>query len=335
MPSLERGIMQKFLVIGLGSMGKRRVRCLKSLGHEEIHGFDMREDRRAESEALGTKIISNVETFMKQEKPICIISVPPDRHLEYMNLCAQYGCHFFVEASVILDGMDELKAVIEKKQIVAAPSCTLLFHPAIQLIKSLVDEKKIGNVSNVIYHSGQYLPDWHPYEKVSDFYVSQKETGGCREIVPFELTWLCHLFGIPSKSIGIFGKTISIDGASEIDDTYNMCFKFPKGHLMSLVVDVVSRVATRRFLINGSEAQLRWNWEDDFIELIHLDGKNEKLGFKRSQSHAGYNPNIGEGMYIDEVRSFLEWTTGKKSYPTNLDYDIRILKTLLEVEATL
>ena len=40
----------KFLIIGLGSMGKRRVRCLKSLGHENIVGFDVKESRRKETE---------------------------------------------------------------------------------------------------------------------------------------------------------------------------------------------------------------------------------------------------------------------------------------------
>ena len=32
----------KFLIVGLGSMGKRRIRCLKSLGYEDIVGYDVR-----------------------------------------------------------------------------------------------------------------------------------------------------------------------------------------------------------------------------------------------------------------------------------------------------
>ena len=36
----------KFLQIGLGSMGKRRIRCLHALGHRDIVAFDPREDRR-------------------------------------------------------------------------------------------------------------------------------------------------------------------------------------------------------------------------------------------------------------------------------------------------
>ena len=38
----------KFLIIGLGSMGKRRVRNLQALGFADIAGFDTRDDRCAE-----------------------------------------------------------------------------------------------------------------------------------------------------------------------------------------------------------------------------------------------------------------------------------------------
>lgn len=321
--------MQKFLVIGLGSMGKRRVRCLKGLNHSEIYGLDTRTDR---VEGTDIKIVSDVETFMRLEKPICIISVPPDKHLQYMELCLKYGCHFFVEASVILEGMEDFEKRIKGTGVVGVPSCTLLFHPAIQMIQQIVSEGKLGKISNVIYHSGQYLPDWHPYEKVSDFYVSQKSTGGCREIVPFELTWLCKIFGHPQKSIGLFGKTIEIEGASEIDDTYNMVFRFKEGHMMSLVVDVVSRVATRKLTINGELTQLRWDWENEFIELHYPNGEVEKLVFKRSLSHSGYNPNIGEGMYIDEVSAFLDEVNGIGSYPTDLSYDTKVLSLLGNIE---
>ena len=52
--------MNKFLVIGLGSMGKRRVRCLMALGveSENIIGIDNREDRCVEArEKYGISIV--------------------------------------------------------------------------------------------------------------------------------------------------------------------------------------------------------------------------------------------------------------------------------------
>jgi predicted dehydrogenase len=40
------------LVIGLGSMGKRRIRNMQALGFTHIFGFDKREDRAKEAASL-------------------------------------------------------------------------------------------------------------------------------------------------------------------------------------------------------------------------------------------------------------------------------------------
>ena len=39
-----------FLIVGLGSMGKRRIRNLRANGEEKIIGFDIRIDRLKEAE---------------------------------------------------------------------------------------------------------------------------------------------------------------------------------------------------------------------------------------------------------------------------------------------
>ena len=38
----------KILVIGLGSMGKRRIRCLKNLNIYKIYGYDVDSNRKIE-----------------------------------------------------------------------------------------------------------------------------------------------------------------------------------------------------------------------------------------------------------------------------------------------
>ena len=47
---------------------------------------------------------------------------------------------------------------------------------------------------NYIYHIGQYLPDWHPWENYKNFFVGDKRTGGVREIFGIDLPWLCLLY---------------------------------------------------------------------------------------------------------------------------------------------
>jgi predicted dehydrogenase len=210
----------------------------------------------------------------------------------------------------------------------------LHFHPAIACIRDIVSSGALGTLSNVILHSGQYLPDWHTYEKVSDYYVSTPATGGAREIVPFEMTWFTEVFGFPQNVSCHFRKTIDIEGAEGIADTYNAVLDYGS-FLATVTVDVVSRQATRRLLINGSKQQLVWNWEDAAVKVF--DGETAtwtEIPYDSGTSAVGYNKNIGENMYIDEVCAFVDAIKGKATFPNNLDNDHAVLKLLYRLEAT-
>lgn len=325
---------KKILVIGLGSMGKRRVRNLLALGVSYIAGFDLREDRRAES---STKY--NIDVYQSFEEATAklsydafVISVPPHLHHIYMEKAIEMGIPAFIEASVVDDGLSELIKESEDTGVLLAPSCTLLFHPAIQKIKHFLDTGYLGKISNCIYHSGQYLPDWHSFEPVSDYYVSRKETGGAREIVPFEMTWITKVFGFPTKLSGMYKKTIEIDGAEDIDDTYNALMDYEK-FMFFLSVDVVSRVATRRLTINADKKQLIWNWDDNMIQVYDAETKEwEQHGYELTKAESGYNKNITEQIYIDELGTFLAAAAGDQKFPNDLRHDHRVLKALYAIE---
>ncbi|OHD57555.1 MAG: hypothetical protein A2096_12005 [Spirochaetes bacterium GWF1_41_5] len=324
----------KFLIIGLGSMGKRRIRCLQSLKYHEISGFDLRADRRDETrQKYGIKVFDNFEKAAAETHPdALIISVPPDKHLQYMEYCIEKKIHFFVEASVVDHGMKNLIKKLEKSGITAAPSATMMFHPAIMAIKNIVDSRELGKLSNVLLHSGQFLPDWHTYEKVSEYYVSNPATGGGREIVPFELTWFTMVFGMPKRVGGNFRKTINIEGAEKIDDTYN-CLLDYEDFLSVVTVDVVSRYATRRLTVNGDQKQLYWSWDENCVKVYDpASDKWEQRGYEMKNAQSGYNANIGENMYIDEISNFIDAVSGKRAFINTMSMDYKVLQLLYKIE---
>ena len=119
----------KFLVIGLGSMGKRRIRNLQYLKAGEIFGFDPRQERREEViQRYGIKVCATFEAALKLNPDALIISTPPDLHMSYALLSARAGKHFFTEASVVPHGMKELIELCRNGGFVAAPSCTCLLY---------------------------------------------------------------------------------------------------------------------------------------------------------------------------------------------------------------
>jgi predicted dehydrogenase len=315
-------------------MGKRRVRCLKALGYDDMAGFDFREDRCQEvREKYGIRTFGNLDEALDVLRPeVLIISVPPDVHHIYMKLAISRGLHFFVEASVVDTDMDLIKERLQSMPIVGAPSATLLFHPAIRKIADIVASGRLGKISNILFHSGQYLPDWHTYEKVSEYYVSNPATGGAREIAPFELTWLTHLFGFPKRVCGNFRKTIDIAGAEKIDDTYN-CLMDYGDFLAVMTIDVVSRYATRRLLVNGGWGQLLWDWNLQQIQVFNPEENAwSTIPYEMENAAEGYHQSIGENMYIDELKAFIDAVKGKGPFVNTLENDHRVLKLLYAIE---
>ncbi len=319
----------KFLVIGLGSMGKRRVRCLQALEKKEIVGFDPRKDRRIEAEnKYGIETIDSIKCDLSCYDAF-IISTPPDHHTEYLKLAIDNNIPAFVEASVIKEEVEEVLAY-NKKNVFIAPSCTFRFHPMIKDMTEIIKGGKYGKITNFSYHSGQYLPDWHPWEKVEDFYVSNRITGGGREIVPFELTWIVDTIGWPDSVKGTFLKTI--DFGSEIEDTYAFTLKY-KDKLGTIVVDVASRYAVRNLVINLETAQIQWKWDEACFNVFEVEN-NRWIKYNQPEFDAaqGYNKNIGERMYIDEIQAFLLGMKDRNQYPNTLEDDIKVLNLLNNIE---
>lgn len=331
-----KGTDMRYLVVGLGSMGKRRIRCLQALGVHagKIAGFDTRADRREEAKTkYGVACFTEFEQALREHNPdALVIAVPPDQHHVYIAAAIQSRRHFFVEASVVDGGLRESIAALRGTDLVAAPSATLCFHPAIQLIDSIVKSGELGKLSNILLHTGQYLPDWHAYEPVSDYYVSNRATGGAREIVPFELSWFTRVFGWPCRVAANCRKTIDISGAESIDDTYNLLLDY-SNYLAVVSVDVVSRYATRRLVVNGSLKQLYWSWDNNHVRVYDPASERwDERPYEMKSAEAGYNSNIGEGMYIEELQSFIDAVLGKRAFVNTLEEDCRVLDLLYKAE---
>jgi len=321
----------KFLIVGLGSMGKRRIRNLQYLEAEEIIGFDIREDRRTEVKTkYGINTFKEFNKAMKANPDALVISTPPDLHVKYAMEAAKANKHFFMEASVIDYRLNELITECRTKNIVAAPSCTMRFYPSIKKIKDILDTKKIGNTLLFNYHCGQYLPDWHPWEDYRKFYVARKETGAAREIVAFELVWLTWIFGNIDKISCFKGKLSTLD--VDIDDAYQIMMKFENGVIGHVLVDVISRVPDRSCKMFGEKGVIFWDWGNDIRVYTSKDKRWKNYAEKQGTNIKGYAEKIKEEPYIEEMNHFIKAIKNEEEFPYTLDEDKNILESLYAAE---
>lgn len=325
----------KFLVIGLGSMGKRRVRNLQALGTTQIAGFDIREDRCAEARKnYDITAYADFELAMETHRPeALVISTSPEQHMSYAWEGYERGLPCFIEASVVdAERILELHRRTEGTHVLMAPSCTMRYFPGPKKVKELIRAEVIGRSLNINYQVGQYLPDWHPWERIEEFYVSARETGACREIVPFELTWLNDVFGKPEPLACVKSKLTNMN--VDIDDIYHCLLRYPNGELVNMTVEVISRPrATRELRVIGTRGEIAFSSDENCVRYANISNPEwTRFDLGCGTVKAGYiNP---EEPYVAEMRSFVEAVNrlDKTLYPNTLLDDYHVLQALNRLE---
>jgi predicted dehydrogenase len=311
-------------------MGKRRVRCLKALGYSDIIGFDLRADRRTEAaEKYGIATTGDWAAAAAQRVDAWIISTPPDTHSGYGLQAVGAGAAFFTEANVDEPETPQLIVRLEQTGIVGAPSCTMRYHAGPRAIKAAVADGRIGKPLAFTYHSGQYLPDWHPWESYTDFYVSKKQTGACREIVPFELSWLVDVFGEVRDLRCLKAKVTDL--RTDIDDVYQVLASFD-GTIGHLMVDVVAQPAVRQFRLLGSEGTLVWDQTARTVAIWTAVTQTwETTLLTAGTIEPGY-AHSEEEPYVAEMADFVAAVRGERPWPYSYADDGRVLALLLRAE---
>lgn len=322
----------RVLVIGQGSMGRRRVRNLLHIGTTEVAAFEPDGERRQQAQdENGIRAFATFEDGLAWGPDAVVISTPPDRHHEYALGAARRDLHFFTEASVVPGETRELIDAVAGKPIVAAPSCTLRFHPGIRTMRTRIAEGAIGRPLVVLHHVGQHLADWHPWEDYRTFYVARRETGPAREIVPFELNWMTYLFGGLTSIQGVCEKVSALE--VDIDDLYSGLVRFDSGVEGMLVVEVISRPAIRCARIVGEEGTLIWDF--GAREVREWDKAGDRW-IEHPDPPPVEGPGgvwVAENMYIEEMRGFLDAIAGDlDAYPFSLEEDDQLLRALAALE---
>lgn len=324
--------METLLVIGLGSMGKRRVRLLKrARPGAALCGVDLSPARREEGEGLGLSMYESLEAALAAQAPrAAFVCTAPITHAKIIARLLQAGVPVFTELNLVDDGYDELIAASKEKGVPLFLSSTMLYRGETQYIKRRVQE--FSRPVNYIYHIGQYLPDWHPWENYKNFFVGDKRTGGVREIFGIDLPWLLDTFG-PVKHLYVEKDKLS---ALEIDypDTYFTVLRHENGTKGVLAVDVVSPKAVRNFEVFGEGLHLFW--EGSPQSLAEYDAARKckvPVDTYTSVEHdARYSDNIVENAYADELEEFFAVLEGRGTARYSFEKDKQTIALIERIE---
>lgn len=301
-------------VIGLGSMGKRRIRLLKKyikLNKKEekkwvILGIDLQKTRRVECNSLfDIEVYESIDEAMKTNTiDAVMISTSPLSHSRIIRKCLECNFHVFSEINLTTEGYDSNIQLAKEKGRILFLSSTLMYRKEIQYIQEWVN--KIETPGMYRYHVGQYLPAWHPWESYMNFFVSNKCTNACREIFAIDLPWLIEVFG---KVISIQTRHRKISQLDiDYDDSYHVIIEHESGTLGCFTVDVVTPMTERHFEYWQENKYISWGGHPDKLQVLDKQSqKTEKVILYNEIEHEeGYDQFIVENAYYEEIVEYIE-----------------------------
>ncbi len=296
------------VVFGLGSMGKRRTRILRRLFPKfKVAGVDLQIERRQTfRQEFTLPVYATLNEALKDIKlDAAIISTSPLSHSEIVQECLNAGLHVFTEINLQPYKYKENIKLAQEKKLELFLSSTFLYREETQFVHQKV--KDANELLTYIYHVGQYLPDWHPWEDYRNYFVAKRESNACRELFAIELPWLIHTFG-KIESLQVISDKIS---QLEIPyhDNYILIIRHKSGHKGMLAVDVVSREAVRDFCVYGEHLFLKWDGTPQGVLVKDID-KGELLPIQlysgdMARHDDAYSRNIIENAYESEIEAFV------------------------------
>ena len=324
--------MNKVVVVGLGSMGRRRIRLLQKLeAPPYIVGVDRSVDRLNQArKEYGIDVMESLEEAIGAHRPNAVlVCTSPAGHGPIVMQCLEAGLDVFMEINLIGDWYGDAEALAAKKGRKLFLSSTFLYHPQLNYIAEAVKGEKV----DYIYHSGQYLPDWHPWEDYRNFFVSERRTNACREILAIEFPWMIKAFGKVESFQVMKDRNSSLD--VDFPDNFMISLKHENGNKGIFCQDVISRKGMRQLEIYSENIHIFWDGRKNNLSRYDLERKAVCHVELQDYAVGCAEPDIGylENVYWDETRSFVDFLSGDVAPRHSLADDRYVLDLIDSIEA--
>jgi len=312
----------KFLIVGLGSIGRRHLRNLLALGERDIVLCRTHRATLPDDELAGFPVETDLQTALGLDLDAVIITNPTSLHLDAAIPAAKAGCHILMEKPVShsLDRLDELEAALQSGGGQMLVGFQFRFHPTLQKTAQLLKESAIGRALSFRVQYDEYLPNCHPWEDYRQGYAARSELGG-GVILTFShpLDYLHWIFGDVDALWAITRRLSELE--LSVEDTAEIGLSFTSEAIGSLHLGYNQQPPAHWLEVVGTQGTLRWDNTDGLLRVYRA----EKGSWEEFHPPAGFERNT---MYLDEMRHFLAVVRGEDQPVCSLN-DGRMVQALV------
>lgn len=308
------------LVIGVGSIGERHVRCFQTTGLWDVTAC---EPNAALAETIGGRYncpyFTDLEVALEQGKyDAAVICTPAQTHIPIARTCVRRGLHVLIEKPLALqlDGIAELGVEAAVADRVIRVAYVTRAHETFIAMKALLEKGIVGQPRQVSVVAGQHFPTFRPAYR--EIYYAKHESGG--GAIQDALTHQVHTVEwlvAPIARIFAYAEHQVLEGV-EVEDSVNASGMLADGTMVGFSYNQFQAPNESSITVHGVQGSIRGELHNRRVGIM-LAGETE---WKWTDFAIGDRDTI----FIAQARYFHDAVLGKPSPLSSLAEATQTLK---------
>jgi predicted dehydrogenase len=318
----------RVLIVGVGSIGERHLRCFKATGRADVGFVEI-------NEKLG-RIVANrygihacypdLPSALRDQYDVAVIATPAPWHVPMATTLAEAGIHLLIEKplSINLDGIERLQQLVHERNLVAAVAYVYRVHPCLAAMKDALAAGRFGKPVEIVAVSGQHFPTYRPaYREI--YYADRAQGGGAIQDA------LTHLVNAGEWLVGPVTR-VAVDAAHQI--------------LEGVEVEDTVHVLTRHGSVLGCYCLNQHQAPNETTLTVMCTGGTVRFEFHENRwrwmskpGNAWHDEQIDplerDMLFSTQANRFLDAVEGKGRVPCSLDEGLQTLRANLAALAGL
>jgi predicted dehydrogenase len=330
----------KFLIAGLGSIGRRHFRNLRTLGENDIVLLRSHKSTLPEDELAGFPVETDLAAALKKHHPqAVIVANPTSLHLDVAIPAAEAGCHILLEKPISgsLERVDQLEAAAKHSGSRILVGFQFRFHPTLRKAAELIIAGELGKVLAIHAHWGEYMPNWHPWEDYRQTYAAREDLGGgVIRTLTHPLDYVRWLAGEVTEVRALAGHISPLEMV--VEDVAEIGLQFTCGAIGGVHVNYVQRPPVHRLEIVGTRGTLRWDNADGVLNFYRMSQPFGTSNTNPPESvieqfapPEGFERNM---MFMEQMKHFIAVARGEAEPVCTLRDGKRALEMAMDARKT-
>lgn len=312
------------LVIGVGSIGERHLRCFQSTDRCTLSFCEPTESRRRDvATRYDARGFDSWENAVAAENfDAAVIASPAPYHIPTAQALADKGLDLLIEKplSLSMEGIEAFAETIRQKKNRVSVGFIYRCLPALQQLVAAAKSGEYGRIVQIQVHSGQHFPFYRPaYREI--YYADPAQGGGLiQDMLPHHMNVVEWIAG-PTTQVVVDASHQVLPGV-DVEDTVNLLTRH-SDVMASFTLNQHQPVNEFSVTVNCDRGALRWE----------LDGHRWLSATENGGSWVEQAAFVHErdDYYVMQANAFLDLVAGTGNPSCSLSDAIQTLKSTLAI----